>query len=115
MTACAVVLVMLMLGMSVPAWAIARQRGKGTPLLLLLPLPAILAWVALSTGGYGAQSLSNLVEPLIILLAGVALAYVYLLVMNRTDRSQHVIALLLMAALILLAFLLRTFMPILPE
>jgi hypothetical protein len=115
MTPCAAVLLILMLGASFPAWSIARSRGQATPLLLLLPLPAIAAWIALSVVGYGAQSLSNLIEPVIVLALGVVLAYVYLPIVDRTGARPAVVAALMMAALLVLAVLLRTFMPNLPE
>jgi len=115
MTACAAVLLVLMFGLSFPAWLLARRRGRETPLLLVLPLPGIAAWIALSMLGYGSQSLSNLIEPFIVLLVGAALAYLFLVLVDRTGVRPAAIAALLMAALILLAVLLRTFMPILPE
>lgn len=115
MTPCAVVLLVSMLAMSYPAWSIARRRGQATPLLLVLPLPAIAAWLAMSGLGYGAQSLSNLVEPVIVLLVGVALSYLYLPLVDRSGARPAAIAALMMAALIVLAVLLRTLMPNLPE
>lgn len=115
MTACGAVLLVLMLGMSLPVWSIARRRKQATPLLLVLPLPAIVVWMALSGVGYGAQSLSNLVEPFIVLFVGVAFVCLFLPLVDRTGARPAVLATLMMVALVVLAVLLRAFMPNLPE
>jgi len=115
MTLALLVLLALMFGLSFPAWHRARSHGKATPLVLFLALPALIVWFVLSINGFGAQSLSNLIEVSFLLAAGVALAYLHLVLASRSDASPRAIALWMMAGLVVAAVLLRRFMPVLPE
>lgn len=115
MTPALLVLLGLSFGLSFPAWHRARNDGKATPLMLFLALPALIVWFVLSVNGFGPQSLSNLIEVFFLLGAGVALAYLHLLLGSRSDASPRAIALWIMAGLVVAAVLLRRFMPVLPE
>ncbi len=109
------VIVALTIVLSFPAWQLARRRGNDTPLMLGLALPAVMIWIMLTINGYGAQSLSNVVEVFYLFAAGVGLAYAHLFLVGRTWARVRPTALWMMLGLIAAAVLLRTFMPLLPE
>lgn len=98
----------------VPAYLAGRDAGE-SPWLLASSLPALALWVALASLGFGPQSLSNLVEPLLLLAGAVILAYLKVLLLDPRLRDPRRSTYGLMALLALGAFLLRAFMPLLPE
>lgn len=114
MTLMMLVLVAVTVGITFPAWRIARRQGNDSPWMLGLALPAIVVWVAASASGYGAQSLSNVVEIFYLFAGGVGLAYGHLFLVSRTEARPGPTALVMMVTLVV-ALLSRTFMPMLPE
>lgn len=102
--------------LNVPAWLYARRRRAGTtPPILVLGAPAIVVWVLLTMLGVGAQSLSNLVETLMLAALSVVLCYGQVFLLDRLLPSPRRTSLGLAAGLILVGVLLRLFMPLLPE
>lgn len=99
----------------IPAYIVSYRRGAESRWLPFVMLPGLSLWVLLTALGYGAQSLSNIVEALWLLIAGVVSCYVKVYVidprLNRPREATYLILVCLLAA----ALLLRTFMPALPE
>ena len=98
-----------------PAYLVSLRRGNETWWLLFVAAPGVALWVVLTAWGYGPQSLSNLVEVLILTAAGAALSYVKVFALDPMAGAPRKNTFLIMAALAAGAFLLRTFMPLLPE
>lgn len=98
-----------------PAYLVSRGRGGESRWLLFASLPAIAVWVLLTGFGYGPQSLSNLIEVFGLLAASIVLCYLKVFLLDRQMGNPKQTTYLLMALLVLGAFLLRTFMPLLPE
>ncbi len=115
MTLMMLVLVVVTFAVSFPAWQVARRQGNDSPWMLGLALPALLVWVALTASGYGAQSLSNIVEVFYLFAGGIALSWAHLLLVRHTGARPGPTALWMIAGLVVMAILLRTFMPVLPE
>lgn len=98
-----------------PAFAHSRKTGPESWWLLFLSGPAVVVWVGLTGSGYGAQSLSNLVEVFWLVGSGVLLCYVKVFIVDRLLPKSLITTYLLAAILVAGAALLRTFMPVLPE
>jgi hypothetical protein len=98
-----------------PAYLVSRRKGDESKWFLVSSLPAIALWILLTGTGYGAQSLSNLVEIFWILLATIVLAYLKVFIVDRKLHKPKQATYTLMALLTIVSFLLRTFMPVLPE
>lgn len=98
-----------------PAYLVSRRRGAESKWLPAAGLPALVLWAGLTGSGYGAQSLSNIVEVFMILAGAVMLCYLKVFVADRLLRRPLVSTYTIMALLALAAVLLRTFMPVLPE
>ena len=98
-----------------PAYIVSRRRGDESKWLLAAGLPAIVLWVLLTAYGYGAQSLSNLIGVIWILAAGIGMSYSKVFTVDRIIGKPKKTTYTLMIILTLGAFLLRTFMPVLPE
>lgn len=98
-----------------PALRLSRHRGPESRWILLLAGPAVVVWVVLTASGYGAQSLSNLVEVLWLFGAGVLLAYLKVFLFDRFSPVPRWSTYILMVLLAVAAVALRSFMPVLPE
>ncbi len=110
------VLLLIAVALVIPAWVFARNRGRDSHWsLFMLWLPAVVLWVVLSGLGIGAQSLSNLIEPIWLIIAGIALAYLKVFILDRYAPSPQAVTVLSIVVLALVAVLLRIFMPVLPE
>ncbi|MDG6882424.1 Uncharacterised protein [Phocoenobacter uteri] len=72
---------------------------------ILLLLPSVF-WVFLTGLGFGAQSLSNLIELAVILVLSILCAFIP----ERWISSKYVVIILL-----IITFLTRLLMPIIPE
>jgi hypothetical protein len=107
---------LLLVGMlCTPAYLVSRRKGDESKWFLVASLPAIVLWIGLTGTGYGAQSLSNIIEIFWLLLATVVLCYLKVFIVDRKVRKPKQATYSMMALLTLGAFLLRTFMPVLPE
>ncbi len=109
------VLFVLAAVISLPAWSYARRHQGASWLLLTLAVPATLVWVLLTGAGVGAQSLSNLVEMLVLLLLSVVSCYVQVFVLDRYISKPFRTSAWLAGGLALVAVVLRVSMPVLPE
>jgi predicted branched-subunit amino acid permease len=101
--------------MCVPAYVASRRRGDESRWLLFASLPSIVVWVSLTGIGYGAQSLSNIIEVFWLIAASIVLCYLKVFLLDRKIRKPAKTTYYMMGALTLAAILLRTFMPVLPE
>lgn len=115
MTIALLVIVALTFTMTFPAWQLARRNQNDSPLVLGLALPAVILWFVLTVNGFGSQSLSNVIEVLCLLGAGVALAYLHLYLVSRTGARPTPTAVWMMVVLVVAAILFRWLMPVLPE
>jgi hypothetical protein len=98
----------------VPAWAYARRKGESWG-FLFFHWPAIFFWVLLTAVGYGAQSLSNLMELLLIAAAAVVVGYLKVFVVDRSVASPNLSTFAAAGLLLAVALALRSLMPVLPE
>jgi len=98
-----------------PAYLSSRKRGNESRWFLFSSLPALALWIGLAASGYGAQSLSNIVEVILIIIAAVVMSYMKVLVIDRKFHKPVQTTYTMMAILAVVTFLLRTFMPNLPE
>ena len=101
--------------MSMPAWLISRSRGNGSVWILFLSVPAIVVWVCLTALGIGAQSLSNMFEIFIIAILGVVMCYLKVFLLDKNVGKPHLTTAIVVLFLVVVAMLLRLFMPLLPE
>nr|BAM62440.1 putative uncharacterized protein 1 [uncultured microorganism] len=107
---------LLMVGLlCTPAYIVSRRRADESKWFLVAALPAIVLWISLTAFGYGAQSLSNIIEIFWILAAAIVLCYSKVFIVDRKIRKPKKATYSMIALLALGAFLLRTFMPVLPE
>lgn len=98
-----------------PGWSYARRRQGASSLLLFMAMPATIIWVLLSGAGIGAQSLSNLIEVLVLLSLGVAACYLQVFFLDRHLSRPPRTSAWLAGALVLVGLPLRLMMPVLPE
>ena len=82
---------------------------------MFLAVPGVVVWFGLTILGFGAQSLSNIVEVIWLVGAGIVLSYLKLLVQGRLAISQRGLTHGLLLVLAVAAIMLRVFMPVLPE
>ena len=100
---------------SVPAYLLSKRRQEESLWLLFNFIPAAGVWVGLTRIGYGAQSLSNLIEIIIIGIASVVLPYMKIFLVDPKYGVPKKNTYILIAALVIASVLFRTFMPLLPE
>lgn len=99
----------------IPAYLVSRRKGDESKWFLAAALPAIALWIVLTGSGYGAQSLSNIIEIFLILIATVVFGYLKVFIIDRKVHKPKRSTYSMMAILTFGALLLRTFMPVLPE
>ena len=102
-------------GLIVPGWLRLRKQRPLNFSILGLPIAGMAVWVVLITHGVGAQSLSNLIEVPILVVASVAIAYlIFWYSRHHFNRLTHGV-IIGYSAIVLLVFALRLLMPDLPE
>ena len=79
------------------------------------PILVVVLWVSFTASGYGHQSLSHLVEVPIALLSALVLLNLRVFVVDRYNEKYRYNSYAVLALSLLIVFLLRTFMPYLPE
>ncbi len=115
MTIAFLVFVALSFAAIFPAYSVSCRRGPESRLLVVAPLPAVAVWMAVTATGYGAQSLSNIVEVFAIFGLGVVLAYVKVFAIDTVRDGARASTYWLAGLLVVLALVLRMTMPVLPE
>ena len=99
----------------IPAYIVSYRRRTESKWLPFVMLPGLALWVMLTALGYGAQSLSNIVEVLWLLVAGVLSVYIKVYYVDPRLQKPRQATYLILGCLLVAALLLRTFMPVLPE
>lgn len=98
-----------------PAYHVSRSKGDESWALIVAPVPAIVVWVAVTASGFGAQSLSNIIEVIGLFAGAVALSYVKVFGLDRIYGKPRVSTYGLVILLVVAALILRATMPTLPE
>jgi ribose/xylose/arabinose/galactoside ABC-type transport system permease subunit len=83
--------------------------------LPFIHFPAVVVWVTVAHRGYGAQSLGNLIEFLLLCGVGGVANYLKVLWIDRQTTHPLVTTIITMIMLMGLALALRTWMPSIPE
>jgi CDP-diglyceride synthetase len=79
------------------------------------PVLIIVLWVAITSTGYGHQSLSHIVEVPIVLLVSLVLLYIRTFILDRINKKWRVNSFSILGLSLLCVWLIRTFMPYMPE
>ncbi len=79
------------------------------------PILVVVLWVAITASGYGHQSLSHIVEVPITLLCVLMLLYFRVFMLDRYYENYRYNSYMIFGLSLLIVFLLRTFIPYLPE
>lgn len=98
-----------------PAYSASRRRRLESRWLIVAPVPAVVAWFAVTASGYGAQSLANSLEVFAVFALGVVLAYVKVFAIDNDYENSRLSTFVLIIVLVVLALALRATMPNLPE
>ena len=97
------------------AWINAKSRSALYWSDLCPPIILPLFWGAVTSSGYGHQSLSHIVEVPIVLISSVLLLNVRVFVVDRYKKNYKLNSYFVLGLGLILVLLLRTFMPYLPE
>jgi len=99
-----------------PAWLLARARKqRNVRWFPFVHVPAVTLWFVLTVAGIGSQSLGNLSEGFILAGTVIPLAYAKVVIVDRLTPHHHATTAGLAILLLILAFVLRAFMPVIPE
>ena len=98
-----------------PAFLLSRRNGVESWWLLFSVVPAVVVWTGLTALGFGAQSLSNLIELVWLVGAAVTLSYLKVFVVDRLTKSAVRSTYVLVGLLGVVAVLLRALTPMFPE
>ncbi len=82
---------------------------------LASPILVVVLWVAVTASGYGHQSLSHIVEVPIALLCVLMMLYFRVFMLDRYYKNYRYNSYMVLGLSLLFVFLLRTFIPYLPE
>lgn len=116
MTALVIPFLLVPLVLILPAFVWSRKKPEKESLLLpFVHMPAIALWWLLVSVGFGAQSLSNIVELLYLGIAAVVLPYLKVFLLDRFTARHTLTTYGTVALLAGSAFFLRAWMPVLPE
>ncbi|WP_418357511.1 hypothetical protein ACNH6B_16115 [Shewanella basaltis] len=97
------------------AWINAKSRGALYWSDLCPPILLPLFWVAVTSSGYGHQSLSHIVEVPIVLILSILLLNIRVFIVDRYKKNYKLNSYIVLGFGLTLVLLLRTFMPYLPE
>jgi hypothetical protein len=82
---------------------------------LILPIAVVGGWVAITASGYGHQSLSHVIEVPIALLFTLVAFNLRVFVVDKFMEDYRKNSYTVLVLSLLFIFLIRTFMPFLPE
>ncbi|HIF9529891.1 hypothetical protein [Photobacterium damselae] len=97
------------------AWVNAKRKNALYWSDICLPIISLFFWCFLASVGYGPQSLSNLIEIPILLIAGIILLYVRVFIIDRYRKQPKQNSYIIIGLCIFFVLLLRTVMPLIPE
>ena len=98
-----------------PAFLYSRRKGAESWWLPFSVVPGVVVWAGLTALGFGAQSLSNVIELVWLVGAAVALSYVKVFVVDRRGKSAVHSTYVLAGLLGVVAIALRALTPMFPE
>jgi hypothetical protein len=110
-----VLIVVVVLLASAPAWWVARKRGTWFGWDYATLFAPFALWFLLAAAGFGAQSLSNIVELMGLVVLIPALHYVRVWLLDRWFKSARANSTAVLVFSIAAAVGLRAFFPLLPE
>ncbi len=110
-----IVCALLYVALTSVAYIYARKRGAIYWSDLVLPVAVVCGWVAITVSGYGHQSLSHFIEVPIALLFSLVAFNLRVFAIDRLTTDYRKNSYIVLALSIFFVFLLRTFMPFLPE
>ena len=99
----------------IPGWYWSNKLQPQSLWICLLPTIGLALWLVLVSLGFGAQSLSNVIEVPIIVGVAVVAAYLNFFVFVRSPTLNPYRTYLAVAIVALAAIALRALMPVLPE
>jgi cytochrome bd-type quinol oxidase subunit 2 len=100
---------------SIPAWRAARNTNKWRWWDFASLIVPYLVWITLAFLGFGAQSLGNL-EELLVLVVVVPLALsLRVFLFDRRTKARATDSVVVFALLCIVAICLRAFFPMIPE
>lgn len=97
------------------AYIFARKRRAIFWSDFVLPIVVVFGWVAITASGYGHQSLSHVIEVPIALLFALVVFNLRVFVIDRYIADYRKSSYAALALSVFFVFILRTFMPFLPE
>jgi hypothetical protein len=109
------VFIVVILGANLNVWHLASKRNTlyWPDLASVILLPTF--WFLVTGSGYGHQSLSHLIEIPIVIMVGTVSLYFRVLIADRWTSNSNLNSYLNLMTGLIFVFLLRTFMPFLPE
>lgn len=97
------------------AYVYAKRRNAFFWSDVASPMLVIILWIAVTAYGHGYQSLSQIVEVPIALLCALMLLYFRVFIVDRYNKNYRYNSYAILGLSLLSVYLLRTFMPYLPE
>lgn len=98
-----------------PAFLYSRRKGPESWWFPFSAVPGVVIWMGLTALGFGAQSLSNVIELVWLAGAAVALSYVKVFVVDRRGKSAIHSTYALAGVLSIVAIALLALTPAFPE
>ncbi|KTF08651.1 hypothetical protein [Pseudoalteromonas sp. H105] len=109
------IFILIYVAFALLAWINAKSRGALYWSDLCPPVVLPLFWVAVTSSGYGHQSLSHIVEVPIVLILSVLFLNIRVFVVDRYKKNYKVNSYVVLGLGLILVLSLRTFMPYLPQ
>ena len=101
--------------LAIPAYIHAKRRQALFWIDTILPVLVVLFWFIITASGHGHQSLSNFIEAPIALLFSLILLNIRVFITDQSYKNYRKNSYVTMAISLLFVFLLRSFMPFIPE
>lgn len=109
------ILVLFYMVLASYAWAKAINTDRLYWSDIFLPFGAFVFWFVLTSLGFGHQSLAHLFELPIILIFSLIILYLRVFIFDKYKKNYRLNSYLTVCMGLIFVFLLRTFMPYLPE
>ncbi|WP_196140156.1 hypothetical protein [Aliikangiella sp. G2MR2-5] len=109
------IFILLYAGIATIAWFKAKKRNALFWTDISAPILVVVFWVIITSFGYGHQSLSHFVEVPIALLFSLIALFVRVFILDNYSKKYRRNSVLVLALSLMFVFVLRTFMPYLPE
>ena len=98
-----------------PAFIYAKRRNAIFWSDIATPILVVSFWVAVTASGYGHQSLSHIVEVPIALVFSLISVNTRVFVVDKYNKNYRSNSYIVLGISIAFVFILRTFMPYMPE